>query len=148
MAVYTTIADLQKRLDPEVLAGLADDENSPPDLDDPQTQTVLTQAIADGAQLIDSYLLGRVELSDPAVQAALERINATLALYYLYRRRYVDDAHNPLSAAREAVSAHLQAVASGAAKLGADGDEQPELSASSTTADIERALDTQALTRF
>ena len=66
MAVYTTIDNLLKRLDPEILAGLADDENSPPSISDPDTQAVVAQAIADGANLIDSYLLGRVELADAA----------------------------------------------------------------------------------
>ena len=79
MAIYTSLDDLRKRLDPEVLAGLADDVNTPPDLDDPDTQDVIEQAIADGAQLIDSYVLGRAELGNAAVQASLERINATLA---------------------------------------------------------------------
>ena len=102
MAIYTTIDDLTKRLEPAVLAGLADDQNTPPDLEHPDTQDVIGRAIADGANLIDSYLLGRVDLSSVPTQAALERINATLALYFLYRRRYVDDALNPLAASREA----------------------------------------------
>lgn len=148
MAVYTSIAELERRLDAEVLAGLADDSNTPPDLDDPLTQAVLDQAITDGADLIDSYLLGRVDLSSPAVQAALERINATLALYFLYRRRYVDDTVNPLAAAREAVTAHLSAVASGQVKI-ADGETgKPEMTVYSTTADEERVLSADKLKKL
>ena len=113
MAVYTTIEDLTKRLDEEILAGLADDDRTPPDINDPATQEVIQQAIIDGAQLIDSYLLGRVDLEDSEVQAALERINATLALYYLYRRRCLDDAQNPLATARDAVTSQLAAVSRG-----------------------------------
>jgi phage gp36-like protein len=148
MAIYTTIEDLKKRLDAEVLAGLADDENTPPSLSDPDTVEVINQAIGDGASLIDSYLLGHVELASPQVQASLERINATLALYFLYRRRYVDDALNPLAAAREAVSAHLAAVARGEEHLGDGDDGSPSMEVYSTTEDSERVLDDAKLGRF
>jgi len=140
MAIYTTIDDLEKRLDAEVLAGLADDANTPPDLNDPDTQDTINQAIADGAGLIDSYLLGHADLSSPLVQAALERINATLAIYYLYRRRYLDDTLNPLAAAKEAVTAHLEAVASGRAKIADGEDGSPEMTVYSTTEGSERVL--------
>jgi phage gp36-like protein len=148
MAVYTTTDDLAKRLDPEILAGLADDENTPPDIEDPETVDVINQAIADGANLIDSYLLGRVDLASAPVQAALERINATLALYYLYRRRCVDDAQNPLAAAREAVCAHLAAVTRGEEKVADGAGGSPELEAHSTTQETERLLDATTLERF
>jgi len=148
MAVYTTIDDLAKRLDSEVLAGLADDENTPPDLEDAETIAVLNQAIGDGASLIDSYLLGRVDLADAAVQASLERMNATLALYFLYRRRYLDDALNPLAAAREAVAAHLAAVARGEEKLADGEDGTPDMVVFSTTEDSERVLDEESLAKF
>jgi len=148
MAAYTSIDQLQKRLDAQVLAGLADDENTPPDLEDPATQAVLTQAIADGAGLIDSYLLGRVDLSSLLVQAALERLNATLALYFLYRRRYLDDRENPLSSSREMVQAYLAQVAAGEAKLPADVDGEPEQAVFSTTEGLKRRLDAPALKRF
>ncbi len=148
MATYTTLADLEKRLDPAVLAGLADDVNTPPDLEDAATQAVIERAIADGASLIDSYLLGRVDLSNQLVCSALERINATLALYFLYQRRYVDEHANPLAAAKEAVLAHLAAVSSGTAKL-ADGDDgMPEVVVFSTTEDVARTLDREQLRRF
>ena len=148
MAIYTSIDDLKKRLDPEVLAGLADDENTPPDLDDPETQAVIAQAIADGSQLIDSYLTGRADLANAAVQASLERINATLALYFLYRRRYVDDALNPLAAAREAVSAHLAAVSRGEERL-ADGEQgTPEMEVYSTTEEEPRVFDKAGLGKW
>ena len=148
MATYTSIENLKKRLDEEVLAGLADDANTPPDLGDATTIATLDQAIADGADLIDSYLLVRVDLSNTLVQAALERINATLALYFLYRRRYLDDSLNPLSAPRDAVTAHLAAVARGQAKL-ADGDTgSPEMLVYSTTEDAKRILGKEELAKF
>ena len=120
----------------------------PPDLEHADTQAVVEQAIADGASLIDSYLLGRVNLADPLVSAALERINATLALYFLYQRRYVDDALNPLAAAREAVQAHLADVAQGRARLAEGTGEAPELAVLSTTEDEARVLKGGALKRF
>jgi phage gp36-like protein len=148
MAIYTTITDLEKRLDPEILAGLADDENTPPDLEDAETVAVLNQAINDGANLIDSYLLGRVDLADAQVQASLERMNATLALYFLYRRRYLDDTLNPLAAAREAVSAHLAAVTRGEEKLADGGEGTPNIVVFSTTEDEERVLDGESLAKY
>ncbi len=139
MAVYTSIEDLEKRLDPQVLAGLADDVNPLPDIDDALTRDIIQQAIGDGGSLIDSYLTGRVDLADPQVESSLERINATLALYFLYRRRYVDDSQNPLSASREAVVSFLAEVAGGTARLGADPG-QPQHSGWSSTQDVERIL--------
>ena len=150
MAIYTSIDELAKRLDPAILAGLADDTNTPPDINDSATQVVLNQAISDGASLIDSYLVGRLDLGDPLVQASLERANATLALYMLYRRRYVDDALNPLAAAREAICAHLAAVCRGEEHigLGDTGDAEPEQCAYSNTEEQERSLDWDALQGF
>jgi phage gp36-like protein len=141
MATYTTLSQLMKRLDSTILAGLADDVNALPDIDDPETIAVIDQAITDGASLIDSYLLGRVNLSLPLTQAALERLNATLALYFLYQRRYLDDALNPLSSSKELVLDHLAAVSRGSAKL-ADGDDgAPDMLVFSTTEDVKREVD-------
>lgn len=148
MSIYTTIDDLKKRLDGEVLAGLADDANTPPDLNDAETQAVIQQAISDGASLIDSYLTGRIDLDNPQVQAALERINATLALYFLYRRRFVDDALNPLAAAREALCSHLLAVTRGEERLGDGGAGSPEMEVHSTTEDSPRVLAATKLSKF
>ena len=148
MPTYTTLELLVKRLDPAVLAGLADDLNTPPSLADPETLAVVNQAITDGASLIDSYLLGRVELADATAAAALERMNATLALYFLYRRRFLDDSRNPLTAAKDMVQAQLAAVAQGEAHLGTAGSERPENLVYSSTEHLPRFLDPAALGRF
>jgi phage gp36-like protein len=149
MATYTTLENLKKRLDPAILAGLADDVNSPPDIGAAETIAVINQAIGDGASLIDSYVLGRCDLSSSAVQASLERANATLALYFLYRRRYLDDSLNPLALAREAVAQHLCDIAAGKVKLDdGSGSGTPEGEVFSTTQDSERELDPVTLGRF
>ena len=141
MPIYTSLSQLEKRLDSAILAGLADDLNAPPDLADAETIAVIDQAITDGASLIDSYLLGRVDLSSPTTQAALERLNATLALYFLYQRRYLDDGLNPLTSSKELVLDHLSAVSRGAARL-ADGDiGAPEMLVFCTTEDVKRVVD-------
>ena len=147
MAVYTSIEDLEKRLDPQVLAGLADDVNPLPDIDDALTRDIIQQAIGDGGSLVDSYLMGRVDLADPLVMAGLERINATLALYFLYRRRYVDDSLNPLSASREAVESFMAEVANGNARLGGD-PVQPLMAGWSSTQDSESVFDERKLSGF
>ncbi|MCB1186939.1 DUF1320 family protein [bacterium] len=147
MAVYTSIEDLEKRLDPQVLAGLADDVNPLPDIDDALTRDIIQQAIGDGGSLVDSYLMGRVDLADPLVMAGLERINATLALYFLYRRRYVDDSLNPLSASREAVESFMAEVANGNARLGGDPG-QPQMAGWSSTQDSEGVFDQRKLSGF
>jgi phage gp36-like protein len=141
MPVYTSLPLLAKRLDPAIIAGLADDVNAPPDIEDPETVAVISQAITDGASLIDSYLLGRIDLSTPLTQAALERLNATLALYFLYQRRYLNDALNPLSSSKELVMAHLAAVSRGVARLSDGDDGSPEMLVFSTTEDVKREVD-------
>lgn len=148
MPVYTTLDNLRRRIDASILASLADDVNSPPDLSASETIAVVNQAISDGASLIDSYLLGRVDLSAVAVQASLERANATLALYFLYRRRYLDDALNPLALSKGAVVMHLSEVASGRVKI-ADADEgSPDPLVFSTTDEVERELSREKLGAF
>ena len=73
MAIYTTQEYLAKRLDPEVLAGLADDVNTPPEITDPGTIEVISQAITDGANLIDSYVLGHADLGSTQIYTHVTR---------------------------------------------------------------------------
>jgi phage gp36-like protein len=145
---YTTLDLLKQRLDPAVLAGLADDVNMPPDLEDAQTTAVIAQAVADGAALIDSCLGAQLDLADSAVRAALERLNATLALYFLYQRRCLDDRLNPLASARELAEAHLRAVASGRAQLGGTLDSAPSKTAWSSTEEREPTVSRETLRGF
>lgn len=148
MPIYTSISNLKKRIDASILASLADDVNSPPDINAAETVAVIDQAITDGASLIDSYLLGRVDLSSVAVQASLERANATLALYFLYRRRYLDDSLNPLALSKGAVLMHLSEVASGRARIADEDDGSPDALISSTTEEQERELSADKLRSF
>lgn len=145
---YTTLDLLKQRLDPVVLAGLADDVNTPPSLSDEQTIEVIMQAIADGADKIESILGAQLDLSDSAVRAALERLNATLALYYLFQRRCLDESMNPLSASRELAESHLRAVARGAATLGGTLDSAPSKTAWSSSEAREPLMSRESLRRF
>jgi phage gp36-like protein len=154
MPNYTTIELMKQRLDAAVLAGLADDLNTPPELAAPQTLAVLEQAIADGAHVIDSILGARLELApyaadpDPQQSSALERLNCTLAIYFLYQRRCLDDSLNPLGAARELAERHLRAVARGAEQLGGTLDGVPQRAAWSSTEQRLPALRAASLERF
>lgn len=148
MSTYTTIALLRARLDSAVLAGLADDVNTPPNGSDPQTIAVIEQAIADGAGVIERILGAQLDLSDPPVRSALERLNATLALYFLFQRRALDDSMNPLAASRELAETHLRAVARGAATLGGTLDSAPQKTAWSSTAEREPVISRASLERF
>jgi phage gp36-like protein len=163
MSQYTTISLLQRRLDPAILAGLADDINTPPDIDDGQAVAVVSRAITDGAAVIEARLAARLDLAGlmaegggldsptdedwspaTAAQAALERINATLALYCLYQRRCLSDAANPLRLARELAEAHLRNVANGTEQLGGE----PCNEGFSTTAEVSPAISLESISRF
>jgi phage gp36-like protein len=145
---FTTLAQLASRLDPAVLAGLADDLNTPPDLEDEQTVAVIEKAITDGASVIESHLASRLDLAalvaEPSAAASLERINATLALYCLYQRRCLSDAANPLRPARELAEAHLRNVANGTEQLGGEVANE----AFSSTEEVEATFSVEALQRF
>jgi phage gp36-like protein len=149
---YTTPAALLQRLEAGVLAGLADDLHTPPDIDAAQTQAVLVQAISDGATLIDSILGARVDLpeltADPSAAAALERLNATLALYELFQRRCLDAALNPLATPRALALAHLRSIARGEATLGGDAEAAPQQPAWSSTEERAPGFSREQLKRF
>ena len=70
MAVYTSIEDLEKRLDPQVLAGLADDVNPVPDIDDSLTREIIQQAIGDTAKRVAQCLGGICALAQIGDEAA------------------------------------------------------------------------------
>lgn len=149
---YTTIELLRQRLDSSVLAGLADDVNTPPELDDAQTIANIAKAIEDGASIIESILGTQLDLSaaaeDPSALKALERLNATLALYFLYQRRCLDDSMNPLAASRELAESHLRAVARGAATLGGTLHAVPQKTAWSSTEGGVPKISKDSLQRF
>lgn len=87
MAVYTTLANLQKRLHTDTLAQLAHDGTPPPDITNVDTVAVITQIIADASAEVDSYLYGHLDMDDATIQAAVERATAHIALYRLFCRR-------------------------------------------------------------
>ena len=95
MASYTNVANLLKRIDPTTLGQLSDDVNRAADYTTTAATAIINQAIADASSLIDSYVLGHIDLTDSANTADLEFHCAVLALYYLHARKYLNDSENP-----------------------------------------------------
>ncbi len=94
MSQYTTSAQLQKRVAPDILAQLAGGSTSA-DLTSPAIAAAITQAIEDASMLADSYLLGHIDLTDSAQTVILEQHVAAGALYYLYQRQQCPNDANP-----------------------------------------------------
>lgn len=121
MSEYTTSANLQKRIDPRTLAQLADDAttairtaaDATTSLALPATAAIITSAITDASAFIDGYLLDHVDLTDATVLATIEYHAATVALYLLYRRRYMDGEQNPMYPAYVQTERWLRGVAKG-----------------------------------
>jgi len=147
MSMYTSIALLQKRIKPIVLAELADDVNTPADITAALTIAVIDQAIADASAMIDGYLLGHTDMTDPIVQTAIEQHAATLTLYSLYRRRYATEETNPLSAARKDSLAWLTMLAKGTIKVTAS-PQSPSSPIISTAGEVIRTFGRENLKDF
>lgn len=109
--MYTTQQELIDRYSENVLLVLADQDN-----DGVLDANVITQAITDASELMDSYLGKRYALPLPVVPMPLKRICGDITLYLLSgngtvtdeRRKRYDDAIK-----------FLQALAKGEATLGA-----------------------------
>ncbi|MCX8036173.1 MAG: DUF1320 domain-containing protein [Candidatus Sumerlaeia bacterium] len=81
--MYCTQADLEQRLDPQVLRALADD-----DQDGLADTAVIGAAIADAGALIDARLHARYSVPfDPAPEI-IRAVAAALAIYLLLTRRH------------------------------------------------------------
>lgn len=104
MSSYTTIALLQNRISPANLAQMADDTTTTTITTAAEAATSLAlagtianinQAITDASALIDSWLLGRVDMADTDTLNAVEMHCANIALYRLAQRRFMSDENNP-----------------------------------------------------
>ncbi|MFA5378571.1 MAG: phage protein Gp36 family protein [Dehalococcoidia bacterium] len=122
MANYTTIALLQNRVRPENLAQMADDVTTTPITTTAQATASLAlagtianmnQAITDASRLIDSWLLGHVDMADADTLNAVEFHCASIALYNLATRRFMNDENNPWAGSYKNAMAWLKGQARG-----------------------------------
>jgi len=88
--MYCSQSDLEKRIDPQLLRALSDD-----DADGLADEAVINAAIADADALIDTYLRARYAVPFDPVPEAVRSISAAVAIYFLLtrRREIVPDEH-------------------------------------------------------
>jgi len=80
--MYCSREDLERRLDPQILRALSDDDG-----DGLADDAVLEAAIADADALIDTYLRARYGVPFDPVPAIVRSISAAVAIYFLLTRR-------------------------------------------------------------
>lgn len=144
MSAYTTIAALSKRIDPQFLAELADDENATADISDATVVGILDQAITDASALIDSYLLGHWDMTASSNTAMAEPHCANIALYYLYGRQHHSHQDNPKAAIYEQTMAWLREAQKGRRHSSAD-PQRPGVLVTTNTTIGNRVFDSDSL---
>ena len=91
-------------MDNIMLAQLADDRDSniirtqaqaTTSLALPATIANITQAIEDASNEVDVQLLGHADLTDATVLTRVKPLCTSIAIYFLYNRRYMDEDKNP-----------------------------------------------------
>jgi phage gp36-like protein len=136
---YATQQDLKDRLAPAILLQLADDDsNSIPDSD------LLDAALEDAAAEIDATLAARYATPVSPAPATLLRLNADLAIYYLFLRKTAVISVEHLARARE-IRDQLAAFASGQSDLEGAAPILNALDSDSTTEDQEKVFDRETL---
>ena len=80
--MYSSLTDLEKRLEPETLAALADD-----DKDGAADTDVVNAAIDDADSEIDSYLRVRYTLPLSSTPDVIKSLSCAIAIYNLFLRR-------------------------------------------------------------
>jgi len=140
--MYCTQSDLEKRLDPQVLRALSDD-----DADGLADAAVIAAAIADADALIDTYLRARYTVPLDPVPEAARSISAAVAIYFLLTRRREIVPAEHLKRYESAVQL-LDHLARGAIALGASQPSaSPHLPQSTREAD-DRTFDSESLENF
>jgi len=81
--MYSSQSDLEKRIDPQLLCALTDD-----DADGLADEPVIAAAIADADGLIDTYLRARYTVPFDPVPDTVRSISAAVAIYFLLTRRH------------------------------------------------------------
>ncbi len=140
--MYCSQADLEQRLDPQVLRAVADD-----DQDGLADAAVLEAAIADAGALIDSRLRARYSVPFDSVPDLVRALAAAIAVYLLLTRR-CDSAPAEHRRRYEAALALLEQLARGRLALDApQGDASTHLPRSSRE-DDERQFPDDLLGNF
>lgn len=80
--MYTSLSQLEKRINPQNILRLADD-----DIDGVADEQVINQAIADADAVIDAYLRNRYDVPFSTVPDIIESISAVISINNLYARR-------------------------------------------------------------
>ena len=133
MAEFITIADLPTFYDRDVLAGLADFDNTPPDWDAAATQEVLQQSVDGANQRVTNALRGRVDFTDSELLASGKRIAGTFAVFWLFGRRNLYNA-NPFLGFHKEAKEELKMMQEGASRP--DSSEKPDMPAVNNNASV------------
>ena len=141
-AMYSSLADLEKRLDPRHLVALADDDN-----DGVADEGVINQAIADADAEIDSYVRSRYRVPFAPVPQIVQTLSAILAINNLFARRR--ETASPENQRRyEQAIALLQGIAQSRLDLGDAGEALEHDLPSSTTLNTDRLFRKDTLKEF
>lgn len=133
MATFITIAALPTFYDKAVLAGLADDTNTPPDWDASTTQEVLQQGVDAANQRVTNALRGRVDFTDSELLASAKSIAGGFAVFWLYGRRHSHNG-NPYLGTYKDYKQDLVMMQEGASRP--DTSEKPNMPAINTNASV------------
>lgn len=133
MAEFITIADLPTFYDQDVLAGLADNNNTPPDWDDSRTQAVLQRGVDAANQRVTNALRGRVSFEDSELMASAKTIAGGFAVFWLFALRNLYN-NNPYLGTYEDYKKDLVNMQEGASRP--DSSQKPNLPAENTNSDV------------
>ena len=137
MAEFITIAGLPTFKDQDVLAGLADDETTPPDWNASNTQEVLQQAVDSANERVTNALRGRVDFTDSELIASAKSIAGGFAVFWLYGRRHSYNG-NPYLGTYKDYKQDLKNMQEGASRP--DSSEKPNMPAVNNNASVTPAF--------
>ena len=140
--MYSSLADLEKRLDPRHLVAMADDDN-----DGVADGEVINQAIADADAEINSYVRSRYRVPFAPVPQIVQTLSAILAINNLFARRR--ETASPEHQRRyEQAIALLQGIAQSRLDLGDASEALEHDLPSSTTLNTDRLFKKDTLKEF
>lgn len=157
MATYTSSSEIQKAVKPRDLASAIYDAEDMGALDtdakvsvalaDTTATAVLTAAIAKASNLIDFYLLGHVDMTSATNQAKVLGMCTDIALYYIFRRQYMENEENPYYEGYRQAERRLMNVATRKLHLQSDS-EVPDTQTRSSTSSTTKTLTDDSLEGF